>query len=124
MNTLGKRLKKAREEANLSMSELARRSDVRVGTIDGIEKGKTKTSSKTITLAEALGCSEIWLAHGKGDPWATKSAEVAYKDDRLHKFFEIAESKRESGELTDEMLENLEGSIELMTRILSTKTPK
>ncbi|MCR9090873.1 MAG: helix-turn-helix domain-containing protein [Proteobacteria bacterium] len=62
--TLGERLKAAREQRRLDQVELAFRSGVSQATISALEKRRSVRSKYTGQLAKALGVSYEWLASG------------------------------------------------------------
>lgn len=66
MNTIGERIKKAREERRLSRPELAERSGVKYPTLAGIENGDQASSTRLHALAKALRVRVDWLATGTG----------------------------------------------------------
>ena len=66
----GKRLREARIERLMSISELAKAADVTYITILNIEKGVTLQSRKLEQIAEALNVNRAWLQFG--EPWASK----------------------------------------------------
>jgi transcriptional regulator with XRE-family HTH domain len=68
MNSVGERLKRAREEAKLTQQELAERIGATRSAIAQVESG-TSTSLNAENLAkaaQALGKSAVWLATGEG----------------------------------------------------------
>ena len=65
--TLGERLKAAREQRRLDQVELAYRSGVSQATISALEKRRSVRSKYTGQLAKALGVSYEWLASGVGE---------------------------------------------------------
>ncbi|WP_037585846.1 XRE family transcriptional regulator [Stenoxybacter acetivorans] len=68
MSDIGHRIKKRREEIELSQAELARRSKVSQGTIAQLETGRNQSSAKIVELSYALGVSPEWLLYGKNTP--------------------------------------------------------
>ncbi len=59
---LGLKVKQARQEKGLSLSELAHKTGISVSYLNEIEKGKKyPQSEKIVTLAEALGVNYDWL---------------------------------------------------------------
>lgn len=67
--TLAERVKKAREAAGLSKSDLARLCGVSPSAVTQWESGETKTleGENLATAADALHVSAMWLATGKGE---------------------------------------------------------
>lgn len=60
--TLGTRIRGARERANISLRELARRAEVSASYMSDVELGKCEpTSSKIQRIAAALGVSLVRL---------------------------------------------------------------
>lgn len=66
MNTLGDRLKSARENKSLSQQEVAERAGMSQPTYYKIESGKTKRTTYLNDLARVLGVDANWLATGQG----------------------------------------------------------
>ena len=66
--TIGERLSFAREEAGLTMTELADRAGVTLACVSFLESGRRKgTNAVTVRkLAVALGVSADWLGFGDG----------------------------------------------------------
>lgn len=62
----GKRLRAAREYAQLTQQELAEKSGVPQQTISKIERGDQDTSSHTVHLAVACGVRPQWLGMEEG----------------------------------------------------------
>lgn len=62
MSVFGDRLKAAREQADMSQSELARRADVTPQTVQAIEAGRVQSSKHLYRFAEILKKSPGWLA--------------------------------------------------------------
>lgn len=73
MNTLGERLKLARENKNLSQQEVAERAGMSQPTYYKIESGKTKRTTYLNDLARVLSVSADWLATGQGSMHGMKS---------------------------------------------------
>lgn len=67
MDTLGKRLKDARESAGITQAELAKRVHVNQSIIGSLESGHRKASSYIPAIADALGVNALWLSAGKGN---------------------------------------------------------
>lgn len=67
METLGERLKHARELKGLTQEELHELSGVSQQTIGHLEKRRSKKSGFTGELASALGVSLAWLQSGAGE---------------------------------------------------------
>ncbi len=67
--TLAERVKKAREAAGLSKSELARLCGVSPSAVTQWESGETKTleGENLVRAADALRVDALWLATGKGE---------------------------------------------------------
>lgn len=66
--TLAQKLRKAREEAGLSISKLALKSGVHKNTIANYETGRTEPSFFNIScIAQVLHISLDELAYGKGN---------------------------------------------------------
>lgn len=63
----GARLRKARNHANLTQAELAKRVGVTQSAIGNIEAGSRGLSSGVVRIARVCGVSVDWLATGAGD---------------------------------------------------------
>lgn len=60
--SIGSRLRSAREDAQLSQMKLAEKTSIDKATIHNIERGSNLPGAKTIVaLCKALGCSSDWL---------------------------------------------------------------
>lgn len=70
VETLGQRLKSARERANLGTNELTRRAGISAGVVTRLEQGKGKRPGHEVLakLASVLGVRPDWLATGEGSP--------------------------------------------------------
>jgi transcriptional regulator with XRE-family HTH domain len=66
MNTLGERLRHARELRGLSQAQLATMVGVSPGTIGNFEAETRKNPRKLLSIAAALRVSPHWLLHGLG----------------------------------------------------------
>ena len=64
MDTLAKRLKHARELAELSQAALAKRIGTGQSTIGSIESGRNQGSGKIVAIARVLGVRPEWLQTG------------------------------------------------------------
>lgn len=67
MNTLAQRLKYARELANLSQQEVAKRANISQPTYFKIENGSTLKPRNILEIAHALNVNVDWLATGEGE---------------------------------------------------------
>lgn len=70
MDTLGKRLKAAREAfkpKKLTQKQVAGRAKISQATVADIERGRNKDSRYSPRLAYAVSCSLRWLATGQGE---------------------------------------------------------
>lgn len=74
MDTLAKRLKHAREKANLSQAALAKRIGSGQSTIGSIENGRNQGSGKLLQIARALNVLPEWLETGRGPVQPQKEA--------------------------------------------------
>lgn len=64
--TLGDRLRWARERRGYSQQDLAERVGVRQSTIGNLESGARRRPRDQRKLADALGVNELWLETGRG----------------------------------------------------------
>jgi transcriptional regulator with XRE-family HTH domain len=67
MSELGKRLREEREAREWTQSYLARRAGVAASTIADIESGRSRGSTRILSLALALRLNPVWLSTGRGD---------------------------------------------------------
>lgn len=67
MNTIGDRLRYARELRGLRQERLAEMINVSQTTITNLEVGKNKTSKKLLDMAKVLEIDPNWLATGQGE---------------------------------------------------------
>src|SRR5690554_1187631 len=77
---LGKRLKEARTQADLTQGQLAERVGMTQAAIGALETRDSQRSSKAAELADALGVSLLWLVSGKGP----MNAEEARNQQKLY----------------------------------------
>ncbi|WP_353614803.1 helix-turn-helix transcriptional regulator [Mangrovibacter phragmitis] len=75
METISQRLRKKREEMNLSQSQLAEMVGMTQQSLQAIEAGLTKRPRFIFELAMALNCDPHWLLYGKSDD--SKPSETA-----------------------------------------------
>lgn len=73
MDTLGKRLRFARQERKLTQTQLADLSGVKQSDISKLERGDSQTTTGLVRLASALTCNPEWLDTGDGAIWQTDS---------------------------------------------------
>lgn len=66
MSTLAKRLRYAREQANLSQSALARQVGIKPQAIQFMEAGQVRRPRNLLEIAQVLSVSPEWLLLGKG----------------------------------------------------------
>lgn len=79
MNNLGQRIKAERERLGLTQEELGRKCDLSDKGISDIERGRTRATTRVVSIAKALKVNPTWLESGKGpkDP-PSSSADPAY----------------------------------------------
>ena len=82
--TLAVRMKYARERANLSQSELSRRTGVKQPTIAQIEKGDVKGTMNSAKLAAALNVRALWLEQGIGPMAISEDEPVRNESDSFY----------------------------------------
>jgi len=102
VETLGERLKFAREQAKLTQTQLAARSGVAQSDISKLERGDMAKSTGLPALARALRCDIDWLDTGEGDP------DFGHKR-RGWPFPSIDRSRFES--LSDEQRAEIQGAV-------------
>lgn len=67
-NTIGVRIRRAREATNLSAAQLARRIGIKTATLTGWEMGQSEPRANRLTmLAGCLSVSPTWLLYGVGE---------------------------------------------------------
>ena len=66
METFGDRLAKARGEAGLTQTQLAKKVGVSQTTVSDIERGRNAGSGDAARFAETLGVNALWLSEGRG----------------------------------------------------------
>tara|TARA_R100001230_G_C5685778_1_gene194889 strand:+ start:837 stop:1538 length:702 start_codon:yes stop_codon:yes gene_type:complete len=66
MDSVGNRIKRAREQMSMSRTQLSKLSKVGYSTIAELENGGMRTSTKLHMLATHLGVTVEWLATGSG----------------------------------------------------------
>lgn len=76
MKTLAERLIWAREKREMSQQTLANRVGVSQSTIGNLEAGIRQTARKLPQIAHALAISALWLAEGRGEPFAEGSVNT------------------------------------------------
>lgn len=66
LETVGRRIKWAREQKGLTRPKLSKMAKIPYSTLAGLENGDQQTSTFLPVLAEHLGVSALWLASGRG----------------------------------------------------------
>lgn len=66
METVGKRIKAAREAEGVSRPKLAQMTGIPYSTLAEIENGRTKETARVAVIANALGWNALYLSEGKG----------------------------------------------------------
>lgn len=77
METFGDRLAKARGEAGLTQTQLAKKVGVSQTTVSDIERGRNAGSGDAARFAETLGVNALWLSEGRG---AMRAADTPRAD--------------------------------------------
>lgn len=117
-DSIGGRIRRAREAANFSVAQLARRLGVKTATVSAWETGRSEPRANRLTmLAGFLGVSPTWLLYGLGDapaetPLASEMALIASSLKLL----------RETHERTGEALARLEAQVEQIGRLIGKDT--
>jgi transcriptional regulator with XRE-family HTH domain len=109
-DTLGGRIRRAREAAGLSGAQLARRLGVKTETVTGWETGRTEPRANRLTmLAGFLAVSPTWLLHGVGESpvQGDISSELALIASSL-------KSLKDHHDRTGEMIERLEAQVAVL----------
>lgn len=91
MKTLATRLAWAREQKKLSQAQLAKKSGVSQSTIGNLEAGTRLTARNITVIATALEVNPIWLAEGKGDPFA--GTILAEKQSRIKSAYTLVSAE-------------------------------
>lgn len=74
--TLAERLRYAREQADLTQSELARRAGLRPQTVQAIESGIVRRPRAHMELARVLGVRSEWLVWDEGPMMEVATGEM------------------------------------------------
>ena len=75
IDTLAKRMKFARQRANMTQKQLATASGMGQGDISKLENGGILRTTNIVALARAVGCDPVWLETGEGDPTGQGNVE-------------------------------------------------
>ncbi len=106
-DSIGGRIRRAREAVGLSGAQLARRLGVKTTTVNAWETGRSEPRANRLTmLAGFLAVSPTWLLYGLGDKPAdeTLTSELSLIAASL-------KALRETHDRTGETIERLEGQI-------------
>ena len=106
-DTLGGRIRRAREAVGLSGAQLARRLGVKTETVTGWETGRSEPRANRLTmLAGFLAVSPTWLLHGVGESPTDGqlSSEIALIASSL-------KSLKDNHDRTGEMIDRLEAQV-------------
>lgn len=90
--TLGDRIKQTRERIGMSQAALAEAAGMRQQSLSALESGKTLSTTKLVSLAEALKVSASWLARGDDNGPADRLA--AQGDDPVTTSSRVVENER------------------------------
>ncbi|WP_029058938.1 helix-turn-helix domain-containing protein [Stappia stellulata] len=107
MDSIGGRIRRAREAANFSGAQLARRLGIKTATVTAWETGRSEPRANRLTmLAGFLAVSPTWLLYGVGgapadEPMTTELSLIAASLKNL----------RDTHERTGEALDRLEEQI-------------
>jgi transcriptional regulator with XRE-family HTH domain len=118
MKTLGVRLKKAREDAHLSQTQLARLVNLSQQTISKIESGRARGIMHLLSLAKVLRVNADWLASGTGSMRPTtgdKILDQVIADDVASYFV--------ATDLFDNLLTLSEVQLDLVSRLVDQLAP-
>lgn len=74
VETVSQRLKHARTQRQWTQAHLATAAGLTTGAVGNIEAGMRQAKGSLPALAEALGVSYAWLAHGTGEMFIAKPA--------------------------------------------------
>ena len=112
LDSIGGRIRRAREAANLSGAQLARRLGIKTATVNAWESGRSEPRANRLTmLAGFLAVSPTWLLHGVGE---------APTDERMTTELSMISASlknlRDTHERTGEALDRLEEQIERLAR--------
>lgn len=81
MDTLGQRLRWAREHKNLTQGDLADLANCSQGTIGNVESGQRHSLRNVARLAYLLDVDALWLEDGSGSPSKNQIASIANLND-------------------------------------------
>lgn len=112
MNTLAERLKHAREMANLSQQEVAKRAGISQPTYFKIESGSTLKPRNILEIAHALKVSADWLATGQGSMTADALPQ-ADKSNILDDLRAQIAALQTGGILTDEQADEIVDTVRI-----------
>ncbi|MBB99563.1 MAG: transcriptional regulator [Rhodobacteraceae bacterium] len=112
LDSIGGRIRRAREAANLSGAQLARRLGIKTATVNAWESGRSEPRANRLTmLAGFLAVSPTWLLYGVGE---------APTDERMTTELSMISASlknlRDTHERTGEALDRLEEQIERLAR--------
>ncbi|BCX44433.1 helix-turn-helix transcriptional regulator [Stenotrophomonas maltophilia] len=102
METIGERVKKAREAINMTRPQLATASGVGYSTLSELERGGMQTSTKLRVIADALGVSLSWLETGRGEKTPQQPQVVEVREERVSY---ISETETPSGYVRFDLFE-------------------
>jgi transcriptional regulator with XRE-family HTH domain len=85
MKTLADRVRTRRETLNISQAELARRIGAKAQVVQSLEGNPNQQTTKyLVALANALGTTAEWLAHGRGPETKQELLRGRVQEDDLH----------------------------------------
>ncbi|MGJ8525209.1 HTH-type transcriptional regulator PrtR [Halomonadaceae bacterium LMG 33818] len=79
MDTVGKRVRKARKQAGLNQAELAEKIGIRQATISELENSLGSTTH-LVSIAKACGVNVDWLATGEGEMLPSMQSPIIAED--------------------------------------------
>ncbi len=101
------RLRKVREQAGVTLAQLAERTGYAVTTLSGVENGHDQPSKRLLSRwIQALAISESWLKTGEGEPFA-KAAPTQGREQRRDLAapirFRIQKARQHAADLLQEL---------------------
>ena len=117
MESISERLKAAREQAGVTLTQLAERTGYAITTLSGVENGHDQPSKRLLSRwIEALAINESWLKTGQGEVFAgavPKQVRAQRSDLAAPIRFRIQKARQQATDLLkelDQIEQNLSGT--------------